>query len=193
MWIRALFLFLMVAVPLIGGENDLRDPPPFYSWQWCDEIQAGLLKPDGWHYMQSEINGNPVFLITEDPVENNSQFNVGFQLTVIRDAQNLNDSKDPKKAAKEFIEGIVSIASTIHERNDLPYGSGIGGHSAIMQYTVPFGPEKEVEFVSFNLVLLNPETNTLYLVVFLSPLSKWDDSWKKGETISQQMVLDFEY
>ena len=42
------------------------------------------------------------------------------------------------------------------------------------------------------LTVANPKTNTLYLFVFESPESEWEDAWKTGKQIMDMLAIDDE-
>jgi hypothetical protein len=43
-----------------------------------------------------------------------------------------------------------------------------------------------------NLTVANPKTNTLYLFIFESPVSEWDNAWKLGKQIMDDLAIDDE-
>jgi hypothetical protein len=46
--------------------------------------------------------------------------------------------------------------------------------------------------VSQTLMVANPKTNTLYLLIFESPQASWDAAWKTGNQIMDTLAIDDE-
>ena len=51
---------------------------------------------------------------------------------------------------------------------------------------------RDTDAVVQTLMVANPKTNTLYLLIFESPEASWDSAWKIGKQILDSRVVDDE-
>jgi hypothetical protein len=172
----ALFTALFAhSVPAI----DLPPPPPGFTWQEIPELKAAFLRPDGWFFKREEGKGTLAYFITKENIENNGQFQTGLTVNVFR----------PKKdSAVE--KGKDSIDQLAAKRHGEKWSKEVGPFKEFGCLTRDTDPSGTT--VVQTLMVANPKTNTLYLLIFESPKSNWDSAWKTGKQIMDALALDDE-
>jgi hypothetical protein len=175
-FLLTLFATLFVyAVPAI----DLPPPPTGFTWQEIPELKAAILRPDGWFFRREQNKGTLAYFITKENIEKNGEFQTGLTVNVFRLKKDTAVEK-----GKDFIE---QLATKKHGE----------------KWTREVGPFKEFGCLTRDtdssgttvvqtLMVANPKTNTLYLLIFESPESEWDSAWKIGKQILDTLAIDDE-
>ena len=94
----------------------------------------------------------------------------------------------PSHYAKRFIDKLPEMAQTAWGREEVQRGSELKGYGIYSTSSGPYGTS-----TLYNLVLGNDKTGTLYLMVFESPERSWEEAWKKGRTIVDNVILDMAF
>jgi hypothetical protein len=166
----ALILTALVAQSLA---TDLPKPPPGFTWQQISDLKAAILKPDGWHFKQEEQNGTLAYFITKESIDNGGDFDTGLTINVFR------GSEGPAVERGQAL--IDQIAAKMH----------VTAWSQTVGPFQEFGCDaKDSESAMHYLTIANPKTNTLYLLIFESPVSEWDAAWKLGKQIFDHLAID---
>jgi len=152
---------------------DLPSPPAGFTWQQIPELKAAVLKPNGWFFKQEEQNGTLAYFITKENIGQGGDFNTGITVNVFR---GLEDS-----AVQHGQTLIEQIATKMH-------GAKWAQSAGPFQ---EFGCDaKDSESVMHYLAIANPKTNTLYLFIFERPVPDWENAWKLGKQIMDNLALD---
>lgn len=152
---------------------DLSTPPPGFTWQQVPELKAAFLKPDGWFFQQEEQKGTRAYFITKENIEHGGDFSTGLTVNVFRGL------KEPSVShGEQLIDQIVS------QTNCEKWGRTVGSFQE-------FGCNaKDSQSVMRYLTVANPRTNTLYFFIFESPVAEWDDAWRLGKQIMDNLAID---
>lgn len=177
---RLFVLALLVTFTLqILPAIDLPTPPPGFTWQEVPELKAAFLRPTGWFFKREEQKGTLAYFITEEDIAKNGEFQTGLTVNVFH------LKKDPAvDRAKDMID---QLANQKHGE----------------KWSREFGPFREFGLdckdtdatgtaVIHYLTVANPKTNTLYLFIFESPEASWNEAWKFGKQIMDNLALDDE-
>ena len=170
-----LAVFVTLSVQIIVA-IDVPPPPPGFTWEEIPELKAAFLKPNGWFFKQEEQKGTLAYFITKEDIDKSGRFQTGLSVNVFH------LKKDPAVEKGRYI-----IATAKHGQ----------------KWTREVGPFREFGclakdtdstgiVVMQSLTVANPKTNTLYLFVFESPESEWEDAWKTGKQIMDMLAIDDE-
>ena len=171
-------LVFLAASARLAAE-DLPPPPDGFTWKTIDSIKAAFLVPAGWHYLeevQGDIRG---IFISKEEIRGGKDFSTGLTINVQKVKGSASDRA--MKAVAQFAR-LGTYDDLREAENGVMKVYGARVH-------VTAKPPAVTEQV---LAIGNEKTGTLYILVFESPDSSWDDAWKTGEVILNQFRLDDE-
>jgi hypothetical protein len=153
-------------------------PPASFAWHEVPEIRAALLVPDGWQVREDHEAGTFALYVTEAPYSPPAPVGTGLTLHVFRNT--------PGAAAKvkEIFDGIAAKYSV----KVSPGTSGPFRTLSCHYDSTPPGAKEAVR--TFQLGIANPKTGTAYLLLFESPVSRWEAAWAKGKPIFDALALE---
>lgn len=176
--LRTVVLALLVAAPLTA-EN----PPPApegFVWKKLDSIRAAFLMPKGWFFKEENHDGTRAFFISKESIEKGGEFSTGLTINV----QKVQDGSASDRAMK----ALAQLAQVGEVQKLWEAENGVLKlYGARIHVTVD-----PPAFTEHLLTIGNSQTNTLYLIIFESPDSQWDDAWEKGEVMLKDFLLDDE-
>lgn len=177
-------LSLAAASAAYGGVSGHAKPPKGFSWKRFDGIQALLLVPRGWHVKERKGKGEVSVLIAKDKIGNNDDFTTGFSLNAVRDV--------PSRYKMPPTEYAFLLMEKKRQEGE---SKGLGTSSEdrhIKGYRGFFrsGSEQTGRTVQYAIALGNDTTGTLYMITFESPEAEWDEAWKTGVVIMNNLGLD---
>ncbi|MES0489757.1 MAG: hypothetical protein ABUK01_07195 [Leptospirales bacterium] len=181
-----LFSFLIAPLALLSKDESvpLPDAPEGFTWESASEIQGALLKPDGWHFKKGKSKNSILYFITKEKFKKAPVYKTGFSLKMTPDIPELYKMKPTEYAAK--VRENSSKNLVIEKTWDQKAGS-------LMLYGFQYlGYKNEIPIRAFVIFLANDKTGTIFRIMFESPEKDWDETWKKGETIINNMILDDE-
>jgi len=174
----------IIAIDHAGGDLDLPEPPPGFTWQQAPDIKGAILKPDGW-YFDTEFDGDDYgYFISREPNAPPDGFDTGLTLNVITDVPSKTGVTASTYAAA-FIEGGGSEFQMIGE----PFSGKRGpyeSHGALFQVADP----GRGDFKAHMVAIANDQTGTVYLCIFEGPAEDWDLTWRIGEQMLEKLVID---
>ena len=157
------FLFILgslLSVSFLNLALELPEPPDGFAWHKVSAIQGALLVPDGWYFRADEEENAPVFFITQDKYTPPPKFRVGASLSAFpgfSDLPAMIEQHLRRRAdhhSVELVPGEFGPFQTLQCQYDLPKTAD---HGAIRVFV---------------LGIVNPETQTSYLVFFESPVEE---------------------
>ena len=166
----------------------LPEPPEGYSWERAPLIRAGFLRPDGWHFKQTEQSGQLAYFITKEPIpadaeEGTTQFETGFSINVWQQVSQVKGVR-PSDFAQSYVAVIQQ--STEHEVENV----GTPSHGSMVGIGVQFRTKNDPDPLRQQLLLVaNDATDTLYHIMFESPIRQWDEEWPVARMVLKQLVL----
>ena len=171
-------LALVLIAPSILPAIDLPKAPEGFKWREVKPIKGAFLVPDGWHFRAEEGKGTLAFFITEAKVTPPEKFMVGASINVF-----LGNPGAPAKI-EEHLRGLA-------EENQVELTPGKFGPFLTLQCQFDLAKTSEHPAIRvLQLGIVNPETQSTYLVVFESPVDEWDRAWSKGEVIVKTLALN---
>lgn len=176
-----LILFMAAGfIPNAKPKTQLPTPPDGYSWIDLKDVNASLLKPDGW-FFNAEQKGNTYayFITKEDYTKDpNGMFITGFSLNVFTNMGNTNAVDYANKFANQ-----VKKQNELVFMKDHTFGNFKGKMLRI----------KNKGQIIHYIVIGNTKTNKLYLAYFESSRATWDANEEFGKTIMEFLAFDPEF
>jgi hypothetical protein len=179
--VNAVLVLILLAAPFLQAApaTNLPDPPVGFAWQEIPELKAALLRPNGWFFKREETKGTLAYFITKESIDNGGEFQTGLTVNAFRHKKD-----NAVESAKNFID---QIATKKHGEKWAKEAGPFKEFGCLTRDTDATGTT-----VTQTLMVANPKTNTLYLLIFESPAPTWDSAWKLGQTIFDSLALDDE-
>jgi hypothetical protein len=169
--------FLAVLFVQAVPATELPPPPPGFTWQEIPELKAAFLRPDNWFFKREVSKGTLAFFITKESIESGGEFQTGLTVNVFR------VKKD--SAVEKAKSSIDQLAAQKHGDKWAKDVGPFKEFGCLSKDTDSSGTT-----VTQTLMVANPKTNTLYLLIFESPESSWDSAWKIGKQIMDTLAID---
>src|SRR5262249_23086605 len=151
------------------AENPPKAPAGF-GWKNVASIKAAFLIPDGWFFkeeLRKDVRG---IFISKENIDQSGRFQTGLTINVFK------NKKDAPARARQYIAEQANVGDVVNlwEAENGPlklYG---------LRLHVTHDPPAFTEHV---LAIGNSRTDTLYILMFESPDTSWDEAWKKGDVM----------
>ncbi len=170
-------------LPAEPWEPKLADPPEGYSWWLCPLTKTVLLKPAGWHTKVDLQQGTFGYFISKENIDEQGAFLTGLTVNVVPAADRRFGMPTPQ-ALPALMAQIMKDRQVVSE----PQGNDQGPF-AMYNVTLIDEDKEDGAFVTFNLLMANKKTGTLYIVIFEAPASEWEQAWQIGTPILQQLTF----
>lgn len=178
----ALSLFWIVSVPGMAQEPVV---PAGFTRTELKEIQATILKPDGWHVMHipRKSSEQPLgYQITQEDNEKLGGFKTGLTINVFEKIPEQHSVK-PSAFAAALMKRYLAKGEPLSFKSGIKSGP-FEMTRLRMKRTMPLlGVETECMIVFTTLA--NDETGTCYVFIFGTPASEWEAGEKILTTLSQ--------
>jgi len=153
--------------------------PDGFSWADTGPQESDFLKPDDWFLKIEEVKGIYAVFITKEKIENGKEFQTGFSLNVIK-----NIKKKTNVAPSLYAQAFVEQATKDKVITKSPWAVNAGPFKG-------FGVQVKDSVKTMHYMLIaNDKTNTLFIAFFESPPNEWNEAWKIGQVIFNNMKLD---
>ena len=170
-------LFLGINYSAPKSKKELPDAPKGYSWNDLSDINAHIIKPDGW-FFNAEKSGNTFayFVTKEDYTKDpNGMFSTGLSLNVMTNLKTTN----AVDYANKFIAQLEKDNEVLFIE-DYKYSPYIGKTIRLQNQT------QIIQYLVFG----NKKTNKLYLLYYESPIEEWEQNKEIGKTLMSYLVFD---
>jgi len=171
-------LALLAVSAFAATAQDLPRPPAGFTWERLPEIKGAVLRPAGWRLAPDRTGQGWGYRISEtgkgDPASVEIHVLLGLGPTPARDAAQF---------ASDFLAQMS--ASFRAERT---WG---GSRETYAMRAGFFADNQDVKSPrkAFLQVLVDQKTRTLVVVSFASPARDWDEEWKIGEAVCENLIL----
>ena len=173
----ALVLSLLASTALAGA---LPAPPKGFTWHAVTALEASFLTPDGWHVREEQSEKTLAVFITEKEFAPPQEFDVGVTINAF-----LGNPGAPERV-KKLLDDVAAKYS-------IRLKSAENGPFRVLACQFDSTRKKDALRVRTNMLgIANPKTRTAYLVIFESPVSRWDETWSKGKVILDNLALEAE-
>lgn len=173
----------LTAHPAEPWEPTLIDPPEGYTWWLCQPTHTALLKPDGWHTKTEVQQGALRYYISKENIDEQGEYTTGFMVKVMP----MVDQRLGKPATE--IQSLL-ITQLMKDKQVLAGPSRFEAGPLIMYHVILMNEDVgNGDFIAFNLVVANNKTGTLYMIVFEAPADQWDQAWKIGQPIIENLTF----
>ena len=176
-------LFLIVIGIRLQAEDALPPAPTGFTWQHLTPIKSAVLRPDGWFYKQSTKANTQGFYVSKEDIDKLGFFKTGLTLDCIR-----NISKITKLSPSLYAAQMADAAASKFPL--LERSSSTQGPFKAIRFNYVSSSTNQEDIRICQLLIANDKTDTLFIVIFESPTSEWQESWKKGEVILKKLLID---
>ena len=136
--------------------------------------------PEAWHFKKEVTDQARAFFMTKEDIDESGHFLTGLTLNLVLSAQ-----ERTGKSAVEYAEQFVALACT--EGTKLDAWQRRVGVLRSFACTVA-RVEGERSIVVHHLAIGNERTDTLFIVLFESPVESWQVEW---EAVGSKMLAFF--
>lgn len=174
-------------------EKHLGKAPEGFEWTLCHGGFLAIRKPKNWFFKEEgpSKNGTLACFVTKEDFSNNKEFETGFTINIIRGM--LEKAKVlPSVYAKNFIAKMAKETKEKGEKIDLfrvNENKQLKGFILRTTRTLLNNKNEPKLTTVHNFVVANDQTGTIYIALFESPTESWDDAWKIGEKITEQLGI----
>ena len=165
-------------VSLAASAGELPAPPAGFSWHAVPQINGSVLVPDGWSVRDDHDGTTLTLFVTEKPATPPADFDVGLTMSAF-----VGDANAPEKVKKSLDEIAAKFSVMLTNSTQGRF------HLLACKFDSP-RKKDGVVIRTYELGIANPDTRTSYLLVFESPVSRWDQTWPKAEEILNHLSLD---
>lgn len=177
-----LLILLSLSITTAHAEEpDLPTPPAGFAWQWCEGVDVGILMPDQWHFKSHREDTTLGYFITQENIDKTGQFNTGLSLNVFPNVGQKNDALASDvaisyvRAAIQDKDSVLQIIQPSTVGTAKTFGCRIKKNGAIVHYFLVADDSRDV----------------LYLFLFESLEDEWNEAWKTGEILLQNLYIAF--
>lgn len=173
--------FLLPARIEITGAGecpDLPQAPQGFDWKYLPESSLAVLAPNDWYFKSEQDKGTRSYFITQENIDKEGAFKTGMSIQVIH---------DNKINAAQLAKGLgerVMADKKVTKRGELTERAEGNLTFYEFQYEASY---PTYDGTVHNLIVANKATNTLYVIIFESPSIQWDEAWKIGQVMTEQI------
>lgn len=180
-------VLLLLSVPAVAQKYNipLGPAPAGFSWQALPEIKAAMPLPAGWYYRAEIEKGAATYYLTQEELGETGEFETGLSLQVVRKAK-----AKTGRPAPEYAELLMMRTGFGPGQRQLEKASSSEGVFYARTVRYREAPPETAARVVYQLALANAKTDTLYLLTFEGPEKDWTATWKLGDTMVHELVLD---
>lgn len=170
------FLFSVTANSATSADGE-------FLWTSSGPGESDFLMPKGWYLKKESKPGTYAIFITKEDIDKEGLFQTGLTVNVLKGI-----SEKTGDHASMYAHKFTTIAAQKDKNKVL-----------VKPWLVEKGPFKgygvrvqdEVKILHYFLIS-NDKQDTLFLTIFEAKPEDWDDAWKYGEIILNNMKLDDE-
>jgi hypothetical protein len=166
---------------------ELPPAPKNFKWVKILKDQSALLQPDGWFYREDHSKGTDAYFVTKEEVKDGGSFSTGLSLNVIYNI--------PKKAKVKPSEYALLMTKNIKEERDEVLMQKM--QKAEESLSLFFLRVKDMKPGFGNVIIhyfliSNDQTGTLWMFWFEAPEKEWDEAWKTGSVLLNNLPIESE-
>lgn len=171
------------AHPIEPWEPALSDAPEGYTWWLCPQTKTALRKPDGWHTKVTVVDGLFGYFISKEDIDELGEFTTGLTVNVTPQAD-----QRYKTEVGELVGLTIGRAADAGEVLEDPWPT-VSEPLVAYSIVVKHKDAGKGDFVTYRMAIGNVETGTLYIIIFEAPANEWEQAWKLGKPIIEQLIL----
>ena len=175
--------FISPAAIKIAGEGACPEMPPApegFNWKFLPESSLAVLAPIDWNYKSEHNQTVNAYFISVENIDKEGSFKTGLTIQVVQD-----NSKNAGQLAKSLTTNVPSQENVI-ETSEV--SERTNGNLIFYEFQYEIGAS-DTTYASINheLIVANTSANTLYVFLFESPKDQWDEAWKIGQVMMEQL------
>jgi len=195
--VRTNICFLVTALLLSLGhaqerkpanETELPRPPNGYRWERFTEIQSAFLCPTNWHRFHKAGSNSHTYVLSLESVREKGSFETGLTVQAIKGLQ-----KYKGMPPSSFAIGMAQMTLEKKENTKLSKHDLSSGPFKAFGLRYRNAPEVAKPIIIHQVCIANDKQDTLFIVTLESLESSWNATWKLGELMLKQFLIDDEY
>lgn len=164
--------------------------PDGFSWRRLEDVRIDVLVPNGWLVTPFEEKGTVAYKITTDKT-----YQTGLTINIITDVSNKTEKLSaalgktvnaPLYAVYQIEQYKKNSTTVLDEWHRKSFPFLICGCEVLKDID---GVESHIRSTAIG----NVTTDTLYVWMFGSPASSWEDAWAFGEKMLNPILVDREF
>lgn len=171
-----------------ANETKLPQPSEGYRWERFTEIQSAFLCPTNWHRFLKAGNNSHTYVLSLESVKEKGSFETGLTVQAIKGIQ-----KHKGMPPSAFAIGLAQTTLEKKANTKLSTQDLSSGPFKAFGLRYRNAPEVAQPIVVHQVCIANDKQDTLFIVTLESPESSWEATWKLGEVMLKQFVIDDEY
>ena len=180
--------FFVSALLLASTVGSAQEPvaPKGYSWQKCVGMKARFLKPERWHFREEgdEKGGTACFLSLES-IATGGEYVTGVAINYLPRVEQRTGAP-VAEYAQRFVDEMVARSELIQRGGSEQHGLFL--RHAEVRSVDPGKPKIRMHAI----VIANPSTGSVYIIVFETLAELWDTWWPVAKPIVEQLGLETE-
>lgn len=168
--------------------NTLPRKPSGFEWKGVPELNLIVLIPNGWFFKSEDRKdlGLEGFYITKENIDEVGRFSTGLTVYIYRDFKDHDE-------AESFAKTLLVNTSQLSTTKNIIGGWDYNANAAIFHHLRiegEFSNETENNKNKILHYISLAHKNTVYLVIFESPMSEWETTFNNiGQVILDRLVL----
>lgn len=162
-----------------GACADLSAAPEGFQWKYLPESAVAVLAPDQWHFLSERSETARAYYISLENIGTQGFFKTGLTINMQRDT-----SRNAMQVAEGLPATIMELAGI---STPVEVSNRTDGDLTIYEFEYETAGSQAITV--HNLIAANQATNTLYTITFESPTDQWDEAWKIGQVMIEQLVF----
>ena len=181
-----LVTFIIVGSLTLSGssaEQSRPKPPRGFHWQSLEAIHASVLSPDGWKFKVEHPEGTFTYFISKEDIDRKGEFKTGFTLSCIK-----NVSPRSNLSPSQYVEAFTKAADEKYSLIDPK--TNTQGPVKMIWFGYIDGTKSPAAIRVMDFLIASDKANTVYLIIFESPLNEWKKAYAIGEVMLKNILID---
>ncbi len=174
---------VVTSTPVSALLTDAANVPDGFAVQEIAGFPLSVLVPEGWYFLQEELDGVDAFFVTKESIETFGRFTTGLTVNIVQqDIQRF----DVDASASGYIDAQASAETTTRIVTSEKLQSDDGSlhlYFLMIEASLPVDPKDPVAAPEKTLVyqaIADTNTGLIYLMIFESPRETWDEEFKNN-------------
>ncbi|HET9908128.1 MAG TPA: hypothetical protein VFQ23_15865 [Anaerolineales bacterium] len=162
-----------------GTCANLPASPEGFQWKYLPESSVAVLAPEQWHFRSEQSETARGYFISLENISTEGSFMTGLTVNVQRD-----ESRNAMQVAEDLPLKILDLAGIVPP---VEVSTRTDGNMTFYEFEYQTAGSRAI--IVHNLIAANQATNTLYVITFESPAEHWEEAWKTGQVMIEQLVF----
>lgn len=159
-------------------------PPEGFEWAVFENVLVAVLKPEGWHRIDSPSGRNFTGSLSVENVQTQGSYKTGFSAMVYRDVKKTT-GRPPSVAGRMTVEELRSKQEILEESPFVDHG---WMRSAYLRFRDR--PVNGNDIIVHTFFVARDDADMLYMFTFESPTAQWDEAFGTyGKPMMEKLLI----